>query len=513
MSLSADLPALHGRLRGNLAPMPGRLRGTLEITGLCLLVTALCMAWRVPEAALSCYLIFFAHRDNAGDMILNAIKLVMAASLGIVLAVPLLGFVVDSPMARLAAIALFTFLGMYLSQASALGPMAATAGFVFAFALTLYDVIPVPEVLTRALTWMWVVVTLPMLCMALWAVAGGVSPQARVRQVIAARRAACADPHGAQAARLLDDGMERTDTLLRLARLTGGAGAARALARPADESYRQLALARAGVAPAARGAPPRTLPPPGKPALLQPDIATNPDYHRFAIKVLIAVLATYGLYTAGGLFEIHTAMITCFYVALGTQAETVHKMTLRLVGCVMGVVAGALVLRFAMPHLTDLGHLLLIVGLGCLPAAWLAVGPERISYAGWQMALCYFLVVLGGFGPQTDLAAATDRLLGILIGATVVWAVFASLWPAPAAEKVEDAVARMDAGLAVMPAPRSGRDLAALRAPLAEASRLADLRAYERASVPLACLTRAEARLNAHLRAAFVPAPKETPHA
>lgn len=467
------------RLLDELAPRPGRLNGALTITGLVLVTATLAMALRVPEAALSCYLIFFAYRDNAGDSLFTALRLTAAATLAVVLAIWLLRGVIEEPMLRIAALAFFSYAGMFLSQTSRLGPLAGTAGFVFAFMLTLVDVLPSTELLNRGLEWIWVVLALPMGLMGFWAALAGPRPLALAQARIAARRHALADPHGQAAQALLDEGMTPLDEYRKFARLLGEARGAEAesLARQADDSYFRLAQAEAGMIPlASAGAPP-----PVKEPFLIPGAFSDPRHARFALKVLAAVLITYGFYTAFGMFEIHTAMITCFYVALGTRGETHHRILLRLSGALMGAVAGFAAMLWLMPMVDDVGGLVVLLAPPTFLAAWIGLGSERISYAGWQLALCYFLVVLTGFAPPTGVSAATDRIIGILFGGAVIWAVFAALWPEFARDDAREAIAELDAALAACAAPpRTGREIAALRAPLARARRLAEMARYER---------------------------------
>ncbi|MCW1933757.1 FUSC family protein [Pararhodobacter zhoushanensis] len=485
-------------LLADLAPRDGRLSGALTITGLVLVTSAIAMALRVPEAALSCYLIFFAHRDNAGDSIFTAIKLTIAASLGIFLGVLLLRGVIEEPMLRLAALVGFTFLGMFLSQASKLGPLAGTAGFVFAFLLTLADVIPVPELMNRALEWMWVVLALPLGLMAFWAALAGKRPLHCAEERITARTRALADPQGASAQALLDEGMGPLDDYRKFARMLGearGEDAAR-LAYRADDSFYQLALAEAGVFPQRSHA----APPPEPVPFLLPNAFTDPRHVRFALKVSLAVVITYAFYTAFGLFQIHTAMITCFYVALGTRGETHHRIALRFAGAVMGAVAGFATMLWLMPLVDDIGGLLLLLAVPTFVAAWIGLGGERISYAGWQLALCFFLVVLTGFGPPTGIGAAVSRVIGILFGSAVIMVVFAVVWPDSARDDALAAIDEMDTALATAPPPRSGRDIARLRAPLAQAMRLSEMARYERLADLSPQIAAAKARYHAFLR-------------
>ena len=213
--------------------------------------------------------------------------------------------------------------------------------------------------------------------------------------------------------------------------------------------------------------------------MLAPDAFTNPVYTQFALKVLLAVYITYFIYTAFDWFEIHTAMITCFYVALGSAGETLHKSTLRIVGCLIGAAMGIASIYFLMPHMTDIGQLLLLVGAGSLVAAWVANGSSRIEYMGWQMALAFFLCILHGYGPSLDVNVAIDRIIGILIGNVVVAVIFSSLWPVSVGPSIANGLARaLDAmRAALLGRPRA--DTASIAPAVAEARRLDELSNFE----------------------------------
>ncbi len=463
-----------------LRPSPDRWSGAAQITLLCVLTVAMSMILRVPEAALSCYLIFFAWKDDSGSMIVTGLILIMAASLGLPLVQPLLRLAVDSSAWRLGLLCGITLFGMMLAHASRAGPMLGTAAFILAFAVTLYDVVPVPDLLSRALAWMWVVVFIPMALLIGVGIFLGTSPKERAEQLIARRREALAAPQSEAAIEMRDDGGTRMDVWLSKAWLLGfarGDTAAR-LAAEAEASYLDLVRAQAGLPP--RAGPPAPAFPADKAPLFEADLFSNPAHLRFGVKVLIAVIITYVTYTVAGLSEIHTAMITCYFVALSTGGETRHKITLRLTGAVMGGLLGTLVLFILMPHMHDLGHLTLLVVLGAFPAAWIGVGSERVAYAGWQMALCYFLVILGGFGPSMDPMVALNRIIGVAFGIVVVWGVFSLLWPVSAARKVDELLDQFDTEIAALTGyTLSGRAAMRLNALVAEAERLYRYASFE----------------------------------
>jgi multidrug resistance protein MdtO len=130
---------------------------------------------------------------------------------------------------------------------------------------------------------------------------------------------------------------------------------------------------------------------------------------------------------------IHTCIITCFFVALGTVGETMQKATLRLSGCVLGAALGIGSILLLMPVMTDLGGLLLLVAAVTFLAAWIGYGSDRIAYAGFQLGLAFYLSTFQGFGPTLDMETARDRVVGLLFGNIVMFIVFTTIWPVSAA--------------------------------------------------------------------------------
>jgi multidrug resistance protein MdtO len=170
--------------------------------------------------------------------------------------------------------------------------------------------------------------------------------------------------------------------------------------------------------------------------LLAADAFANPEYARFALKVTLAVLICYFAMNLADWPGIHTCVITCFFVALGTVGETIHKATLRFIGCLIGAGLGLGAILLLMPLMTDLGDLLLLLAPVTLLAAWVASGSERIAYAGLQISLAFYLVVLQGYGPTIDMYTARDRTIGILFGNIVILVIFTTIWPVSVANVV-----------------------------------------------------------------------------
>ncbi|MFW6856027.1 FUSC family protein [Burkholderia gladioli] len=199
--------------------------------------------------------------------------------------------------------------------------------------------------------------------------------------------------------------------------------------------------------PATQASPPpaaETAPPP-KPGggFFLPDARSNPDHVRYALKTTAAAMFCYLLYSQLDWSGIHTCFITCYMVSLGSTAETVEKLTLRIAGCLVGALLGTAALVFVVPALTSIEQLLALVLVGAWLSAWVAFGSPRIAYAGFQVAFAFFLCVIQGAGPGFDLTLARDRTIGILIGNLVVYLVFTRIWPVSIGKQIDVALAAL----------------------------------------------------------------------
>src|SRR5260370_23315926 len=68
-------------------------------------------------------------------------------------------------------------------------------------------------------------------------------------------------------------------------------------------------------------------------SFLVADTLTNPTHVHFALKVTCAAMFCYIVYEAIDWSGIHTALITCTFIALESTEATLYKGTLRIVGC------------------------------------------------------------------------------------------------------------------------------------------------------------------------------------
>jgi multidrug resistance protein MdtO len=193
--------------------------------------------------------------------------------------------------------------------------------------------------------------------------------------------------------------------------------------------------------------------------LFAADAFTNSVHWQFALKTTMAVMVSYAIYTLLDWPGLRTAIVTCFFVALSSLGETVHKLVLRLSGAAIGGLLAGLCIVFVLPHLTDIGQLCLLIFAVSVGAAWVATSSELLSYAGMQIAFAFFLGILQGYAPATDLTVLRDRVAGILLGNIVITIVFSSFWPQSATSGVRAALAEaLRAVGAVIRRPRNAED-------------------------------------------------------
>jgi len=191
-----------------------------------------------------------------------------------------------------------------------------------------------------------------------------------------------------------------------------------------------------------------------------PDAFTNAEHVHYALKTTAAAMFCYAVYSLLDWPGIHTSLITCYIVSLGTAGETLEKLTLRIFGCLIGAAAGIAAIVFLIPDITSIGALMAMVFLATLASGWVAAGSPRISYAGFQIAFAFLLCAVQGPAPAFDMTVARDRVIGILFGNLVVYLIFTNVWPVSVAGRVDAAMASLLRQLSAMATAARSRSCA-----------------------------------------------------
>ena len=104
----------------------------------------------------------------------------------------------------------------------------------------------------------------------------------------------------------------------------------------------------------------------------------------------------------------------------GRDREVMSKSLLRIVGCVIGGLAGLLVLALS---LTNFAALLLFLGVGIWVCTHVQASMRGIGYVGTQGSMAFLLTLVQGAGPPESILPGIDRLAGILCGLAILIAV------------------------------------------------------------------------------------------
>jgi multidrug resistance protein MdtO len=532
-----------GWLSYELAPKDGRAWSVARMASGCAITVAIAMVFQIPEPTYMAYIVFLISKDEKAATFVSAIGGLAAVTFAILATLALSLVDLSEPALRLPAMAGMTFLAMYSVRVFALGPITYLAGFVFVLLQSVVDDVPNPEALTRITLWIWVVLFVPIVTTVslniLFApsvalvrerefkrIAGELAGSLRESRIVsslhryrertielldkktheatASTRAAVNTLALRQLLSLLVILESVTPELLRLrgtgwaakldeikaqlGRTPPAADPAREHRSPTDPDPTALSvdstltgLQRAVAEPEAIAKKPS-----GERPLLAKDATTNPAHWQFALKTTFAVMIVYSVYTLLDWPGLRTSIVTCFFVALGSLGETVHKLTLRITGALIGGLIAGLCIVFVLPHCTDIGQLCLLIAVVSAGAAWVATSSEQLAYAGMQIAFAFFLGILQGYAPATDLTVLRDRIAGILLGNVVMTIVFSTLWPQSAATRVRAAVGQVLHALSTLiesPAKVADNQERAARG-LALAEHFRTLRGFELQLVP-----------------------------
>lgn len=150
----------------------------------------------------------------------------------------------------------------------------------------------------------------------------------------------------------------------------------------------------------------------------------------WSLKVAIACAIVTLLVISMNAGEVDTAILTTIIVADTTLGADLRKSIMRILGALLGALLGYLWLILGQPLSDTIAGLLVTLAPFFLICAWAAASSPRLSYAGLQIGLAFSMIVFAEFEPGTYLGTGWYRVLGILLGISVMGVVDYFLWPA-----------------------------------------------------------------------------------
>src|SRR5215469_1302398 len=243
-----DARNLVALLRRELRPTPGRLGDSLRIVIVVLAVVAIAETFRIPEIAVSAYIVLFLSGREAVTTMRTSLAAGIAVVLAIFVTIAVFMFSLSEPALRIPLMAVMTFAAMFLSRAATLGPVFFVAGFVIAYGLTLGDevlglalqpattgnapqfelpeifFVPPTDALVRFLLWFSLAIVVPVALVIAANLLTGGDPALLLQRALAERLAAsagfCAGESGSER-RLEAQAFEGTAQLRKLHNLAG----------------------------------------------------------------------------------------------------------------------------------------------------------------------------------------------------------------------------------------------------------------------------------------------------
>ena len=177
--------------------------------------------------------------------------------------------------------------------------------------------------------------------------------------------------------------------------------------------------------------------PPDTIRIFIPDAFSNPEHLRYILGGTAAAMLCYVFYVSLDWPNLSTSVTTCVLTALTTIGSSRQKQILRMAGFVLGgVIFGLGSQIFVLPFLDSIGGFTVLFATATFVAAWIGTSSTRLSYAGLQFAFAFYLIHLSDFSIQTNLTIARDRVLGVLLGITMMWLVFERLLSRSAADEM-----------------------------------------------------------------------------
>jgi multidrug resistance protein MdtO len=159
------------------------------------------------------------------------------------------------------------------------------------------------------------------------------------------------------------------------------------------------------------------------------DAFTNREHLTFAFSGCLAATLCYIIYAAIDWPGISTAVTTCVLTALTNSGSSRQKQLLRIAGAAVGgLILGMGSQIFILPYIDSIAGFSVLFATVTAIAGYFATSSTRLSYFGVQIALAFYLINEQSFTINTSLAVARDRVVGVLLGLSMMWLVFDRFW-------------------------------------------------------------------------------------
>jgi multidrug resistance protein MdtO len=468
-------PVWVGIVRNELKTDRARWVRMASMTGCATFLATVFLVFRVPLPAYGAYVVLMAAQRDVVTSITLSIGALAAATAGIAFSMLLYMVDVGEPALRVPAMAVVMFGAMYLSRTPKAGPIFFLCGFMLMVTQTLVDQIPDTEALAHLMLWLLLLVFCACTLVPMVELLVGRKPGVVFADGIRERAALAAPTISLRelatlASRLGPVALRRLAAAVQLQQVAAvhpGAGNDAVLERAKQHFARQLDNPGDE-----KGTP---LPPSAVP---RDHIAGM----RFAFKATLAAMLCYIIYSGLDWSGLRTSIITCFFVALSSTGETIHKLGLRLSGALIGGVLAGVSIVFLFPVMDDIGGFVVLFAAVTLLCTWVATSSPLLAYAGLQMAFAFYLGVLQDTGPTDDLTVLRDRWVGIVLGNVAMSLVFSTLWPVSTAASAKAVLFRVigrQARLLEAAKTPAAADVVANAVDLEEGSRLSLLASFD----------------------------------
>lgn len=150
----------------------------------------------------------------------------------------------------------------------------------------------------------------------------------------------------------------------------------------------------------------------------------------WSMKVALACLVVTLMVESLNTGDVNTAMITTIIVADTTLGADYRKSVMRLSGALLGAVLGIVWLIMGQPAADTVAGLMVTLLPFFAVCAWMSATSPRLNYVGLQLGLAFCMVVFSEQAPGSYLGTGWYRVLGILLGISVMGVIDYLFWPA-----------------------------------------------------------------------------------